>query len=219
METTPYILKEFKAFTLHTTVEEVKLFFNATTFNHFPIVENDKLIGLISETEIQGLDENDKEIGKYQYLFAYFLIDEESNILEILKEFASNQSTILPVLNSEKEYIGYFDLIDILYIYNETSFFKDEGIVLLLEKEAKDYSISEISQIVESNKGKVSGIFVIEANGNSAKFMVKFNAQDINEIIQSFRRYEYQVLSNHIEDYFLKDLKDRSNYLQKYLNI
>ena len=72
---------------------------------------------------------------------------------------------------------------------------------------------------MESNKGKVSGIFVIEANGNSAKFMVKFNAQDINEIIQSFRRYEYQVLSNHIEDYFLKDLKDRSNYLQKYLNI
>ena len=56
-------------------------------------------------------------------------------------------------------------------------------------------------------------------SNNFIKITVKFNAQDINEIIQSFRRYDYQVLSQHKEDYFLEDLKDRSDYLQKYLNI
>ncbi|WP_175454735.1 CBS domain-containing protein [Lutibacter oricola] len=219
MDITPYILKDFKPFTLHSTIEEVKEFFNTTTFNHFPIVEKDKLVGLISETEIQGLNEEEKEIGYYQYLFEFFSVEEEANILDVLKEFASNQTTIMPVLNLKNNYIGYYDVIDVLHTYNETPFFNSNGAVLLLEKELRDYSISEVSQIIESNNGKVLGVFVSETSATSVKIMVKFDSQNINEIIQSFRRYEYQVLSNHKDDSFLEDLKDRSNYLQKYLNI
>lgn len=219
MDTTPYILKDFNAFTLNTKIGEVKEFFNATTFNYFPIVENEKLIGLISETEIQGIDEDEKEIGYFQYLFEVFSTEENANILEVLKEFASNQSTVLPVLNNERVYIGYYDVIDILHVYNDTPFFNSEGIVLLLKKEARDYSLSEICQIIESNKGKVFGLFVSETNPASVQIVVKFDSPDINETIQSFRRYEYEILSNHKEDILLEELKDRSNYLQKYLNI
>lgn len=219
MDITPYILKDFKAFNLNTKVGEVKEFFNATTFNYFPIVEDKKLIGLISETEIQGIDEDEKEIGYYQYLFNLFSAEESSNILEVLKEFASNQSTVLPILDAKRAYIGYYDLIDILHVYNDTPFFHSEGIVLLLKKEARDYSLSEICQIVESNKGKVYGIFVSESNSTTVQIVVKFDSPDINETIQSFRRYEYEILSNHEEDTLLEELKDRSNYLQKYLNI
>jgi predicted transcriptional regulator len=63
METITYLLKEFEAFTLETTVAEVKLFFKETSFNHFPLVKNQQLIGLISETDIESVDENEKEIG------------------------------------------------------------------------------------------------------------------------------------------------------------
>ena len=219
MDITPYILKDFKAFSLETTVREIKEFFNTTTYNHFPIVEDKKLIGLISETEIQGVDENEKEIGYFQYLFEIFSTEESNNILEVLKEFASNQSTVLPVLDKNRNYIGYYDLTDILHVYNDTPFFNSEGIVLLLEKEVREYSLSEVCQIVESNKGKVYGLFVSESNANSVQLVVKFDSPDINETIQSFRRYDYEILSSHDEDTLLEELKDRSNYLQKYLNI
>ena len=43
--------------------------------------------------------------------------------------------------------------------------------------------------------------------------------KDINEIIQTFRRYNYSVLSLHEDDFYLQDLKDRSDYLQKYLDM
>jgi len=48
---------------------------------------------------------------------------------------------------------------------------------------------------------------------------LKFDAPDINKIFQAFRRYNYKVLSDHQEDFYLEDLKERSIYLQKYLNI
>ena len=43
--------------------------------------------------------------------------------------------------------------------------------------------------------------------------------EDINEIIQTFRRYNYTVISEHKDDFYLQDLKERSDYLQKYLNM
>lgn len=219
METAPYILNEFEAFSLETSINEVKAFFNETSYSHFPIVKENHLIGLISETDIEGIDEDEKEIGYFQYLFNLFLTHETDNILEIITTFASNETNLIPVIDTENNYIGYFDLIDILHVYNETPFLNNNGTVVVLEKEVRGFSFSEICQIIETSGGKIQGLFISENNATTVKITVKFDSQDVNEILQSFRRYEYAVISNHEEDFYLEDLKERSKYLQKYLNI
>ena len=110
-------------------------------------------------------------------------------------------------------------MIDILHVYNATPFLNNEGEIILLEKERSNYSFSEVCQIVESNKGPVSGLFISDKNDNTVKITLKFSAPDVNKIFQAFRRYNYKVLSKHKEDLYLEDLKERSNYLLKYLNI
>ncbi len=219
MATTPYILNEFKAFTLQTTISDVKELFNGTTYSHFPIVKNNQLIGLISETDIQGIGDLDKTLDEFYHLSNLFFTEESTNLLEILTVFASNESNLIPVINIQNDYLGYYDLIDILHVYKDTPFFNNEGATVILEKGIRDYSFSEICQIVETNNGKILGLFISETDSANVKIIVKFNSQDINEIIQSFRRYNYNVLSNLKEDFYLEDLKDRSNYLRKYLNI
>ncbi len=219
METAPYILNEFEAFSLETRVNEVKTFFNETTYSHFPIVKENHLIGLISKTDIEAIDEDEKEIGYFQYLFNLFYTHETTNILEIITTFASNETNIVPVIDTQKNYIGYFDLTDVLHAYNETPFLKINGTVTVLEKEVRGFSFSEICQIIESNSGKIQGLFISEKNETTVKITVKFDSQDVNEILQSFRRYEYAIISSHEEDFYLEDLKERSKYLQKYLNI
>lgn len=219
METTPYILKEFKAFSNHTKIADVKLLFRETTYSHFPIVENGHLLGLISEMDIRSIFEDEKELGNFQYLYQFFFTEEENNLLEILKIFAANETNLIPVINNQKEYLGYCDLIDILHVYNKTPFLKNEGTVLGIEKDLSEYSFSEICQIVESNDGKLLGIFISETYPSSIKITLKFFSQDVNKIIQAFRRYNYKVLSKHKEDFYLEELKERSSYLQKYLNI
>lgn len=219
METTPYILKEFEPFTTHTKIADVKLLFSETTYSHFPIVENKHLLALIAEIDIRAIFEDENELGDFQYLYQFFLTEEDNNLLEILKIFAANETNLIPVINNQKEYLGYCDLIDILHVYNDTPFLKNEGTVLGIEKNVTEYSFSEICQIVESNDGKVLGIFISEFDATLVKITIKFYSQDVNDIIQSFRRYDYKVLSKHKEDFYLEDLKERSKYLQKYLNI
>lgn len=219
METTPYILKEFKAFTTHTKIADVKLLFSETTYSHFPIVEEGYLIGLIAEIDIRSIFEDDKKLGDFQYLFQFFSTEEENNLLEILKIFAANETNLIPALNDQKEYLGYCDLIDILHVYNNTPFLKNEGTVLGIEKNISEFSFSEICQIIESNDGKMLGIFISESDAATVKITLKFYSLEVNKIIQSFRRYNYKVLSKHKEDFYLEELKERSNYLEKYLNI
>jgi hypothetical protein len=79
--------------------------------------------------------------------------------------------------------------------------------------------MSQIAQIVESNNGKILGLFVSEASNDKVQVTVKTTLVGLNEIIQTFRRYNYEIISEHNEDDYLNNLKERSEYLDKYLNI
>ena len=103
--------------------------------------------------------------------------------------------------------------------FHETPFLKEKGGVIVVEKNLVDYSMSQITQIVESNNGKLLGVFVSEANNDKVQVTVKTTLGGINEIIQSFRRYNYEIVSKHQEDDYLNTLKERSEYLDKYLNM
>jgi hypothetical protein len=96
---------------------------------------------------------------------------------------------------------------------------KEQGGIIVVQKEVLDYSMSQITQIVESNNGKVLGLFISDATVQTVQVTVKISLGPMNEIIQTFRRYNYEIISEHQEDNYINNLKERSEYLDKYLNI
>ena len=141
------------------------------------------------------------------------------NWFEVFEAFSKNNTTILPVLDSNNAYLGFYELEDILHFLNQTPFIKDPGGVICVEKKSNDFTFSEISQIIESNQSQILGIFISQINGETSQITLKITEVNFNEIIQTFRRYNYSVLSEHQEDSYLNSLKERSVYLDKYLNI
>jgi hypothetical protein len=139
--------------------------------------------------------------------------------LDVLEVFARNNSNIVPILNEANNYIGYYEITDVIKFLNETPFLKETGGIIVVEKPTADYSMSQITQIVESNNGKLLGVFVSEANTEKVQVTIKTTLGAMNEIIQSFRRYNYEIVSEHHEDNYLNTLKERSEYLDKYLNM
>ena len=79
--------------------------------------------------------------------------------------------------------------------------------------------MSQIAQIVETNNGKILGLFISESNADFIQVTIKISLGGMNEIIQTFRRFNYEIISEHQEDSYLNNLKERSEYLTKYLNI
>ncbi|HHC80758.1 MAG TPA: CBS domain-containing protein [Flavobacteriia bacterium] len=219
MQTTDYISNDIKALTANDKIGEAKKLFNELTFTHLPVVENDLLIGLIAETDVQAIDDENKLLKEYRYTFQLFFTDEKTNWFELLKIFALNEATIIPVLDVHQKYIGYYELTDILHIFNNTPFLSESGAILVVSKEIQEYSFSEIAQIIESNDARVLGAFISNSTKETVEITIKLSDHDLNNTIQTFRRYNYSILTSFHLDEYLNTLKERSDYLQKYLNI
>ena len=214
-----YISKDINALALNNTIGDAKELFSNTNYSHLPIVEGQHLLGSILNSDVNSIDLNDKTIADYKYLLNDFFTRTSDNWMELLKSFAANESNILPVLSDGNQYVGFYELADVLHYFNDTPLLNNEGVFLVIEKGIHDYSFSEIVQIVESTDAKLVGVFVSGYKNGLVRITLKITTEDINEIIQSFRRYGYNLLTKHKEDLFLEELKDRSDYLQKYLNI
>lgn len=219
MNITDYILNEIKPLNLKIKVNDAKKIFNNFPITHFPVIENGKLLGSFAEDDIHTIENKGTELVAYNHLLNTFFADEKATILELLKIFADNDSNIIPVLDKEKNYIGYYDLCDVLDVFSTSPFMIEHSETLIIEKYESDYSMSQISQIVESNDGKLLGLYLSQRKDNNVQITLKIVAKDINEIMHTFRRYDYKIISTHENDIYLEDLKNRSDYLQKYLEM
>jgi CBS domain-containing protein len=213
-----YINNDFKPFSSTESVAELQDFFADNTFSHFPVLDEEIFLGNISAVDAETF-ELQKSLTDYRYAIEGFFVRGTMVWLDVLEVFARNNANLVPILDDTNKYIGYYEITDVIKFLNETPFLKETGGIIVVEKPTADYSMSQITQIVESNNGKLLGVFVSEANADKVQVTVKITLGGMNEIIQSFRRYNYEIISEHQEDDYLNTLKERSEYLDKYLNM
>ena len=213
-----YIVNDIEVCQITDKIGDIKKKFNELTYSHLPVANEEVYLGCISENDVRCFDA-EKTLLDYQYALEGFYARISDNWLDTLETFAQNQSNILPVLNTENVYLGYLELSDILHQFNETPFLNEPGGIIVLEKGSLDYSFSEIGQIIESQNARISGMFVSLQENDLTQITVKVSTTGLNEILQTLRRYGYTIVSEHQEDLYSKNLKERSRYLDKYLNI
>lgn len=213
-----FIINDIKPFKLEASVRELQEVFNKLTYSHVPIQNNGSYLGCLSETDVYCF-EPDQKVSEVLYAVEGFFSREHSLWLDVLETFASNDSNIMPVLSAENDYLGYYQLTDIISLFSKTPFFSEAGGIIVVEKAYTDYSFSEICQIVESNNVKLLGVFVSRIKNDMAQITIKIENSGLSSLFETFRRYGYSILSGHEDDSFLKTLKDRSAYLDRYLNL
>jgi len=218
LNTLQYIINDIKPFGVSTNILDVQSAFNQLTYTHIPVEKEGVYLGSISGNDVHCF-ESTKQLNDFLYSLEPFFVRENTNWLDILEAFAIHNSNIMPVLSKENKYLGYYELGDIMSLFNNTPFLNEPGGIIVIEKELRDYSFSEICQIIESNDAKILGVFISKMDGATMQATIKIGHTGINAIVQAFRRYGYHIVSKHEEDKFLEILKDRSSYLDKYLNI
>jgi len=218
MEIASHIIQTIPVFDIKDTMEETIHFFMNSTYSHVAILEDQKFLGLLAENDLVSLEEH-QTIEDFRHSLELFFAKKETSWLDVLEIFSRNEANILPVLDDEANVLGYYDLTDIVGVFIDTPFFKEPGAILVVAKGIKDYSFSEIAQIVESNNTKLIGAFITDSRSEVIEITLKIGIDNFNEVVQTFRRYNYNILFGNKDDQFLEDLKERSDYLDKFLNV
>lgn len=213
-----YINNEIKPLKHTDTIADAQDLFTDFPYTHFPVTEEGVYVGCVSKESIEFL-KSDMLINENRFHFERFFVRSSVIWLDVLEIFAKNETNLIPVLDEKNNYLGYYELEDIIRFFHETPFLKEEGGIIVVEKESDQFTMSQITQIVESNNAKILGLFISKIAGNKIEITIKISQSGLNDIIQTFRRYEYEIISEHQEDSYLNSLKERSDYLDKYLNI
>lgn len=97
----------------------------------------------------------------------------------------------------------------------------EQACVVQLEMGAYDYSLSEIARIVEEDDAKILALTVDPIEEDPGRIMVTLlvNQADCGAILQSFYRYNYNVVNTFSTPDENNDLRDRYSLLMRYLNV
>ena len=213
------VINDVSPISMTDSVKEVQHIFSQLTYSHIPgMDENGVYVGCLSENDALCFEKH-QTVEEIKYSLDAFHVTVETHWLDVLEAIAQHQCNIMPVLNEKNQYIGYYELKDVMEIFNDAPFMYEAGAVIVVEKGKSDYSFSEISQIVETNDSKIQGMFVSGYRDHFTEITLKVSPQNLNAILQTFRRYSYEIKSAAEEDTYLDALKERSDYLDKYLNI
>jgi predicted transcriptional regulator len=189
--------------------------------SHLPIVEGIEFMGIISDKEILAMDEPGDAIGPYRITPARAFVTGDQHVYEVLKLFSSMNLTMLPVINDKNHYLGAIILPTVVNSMAEIVGIHNPGGVIVLEINDKDYSLTEIVQIVESNDAKILSCFVTSyPDSTKLEVTIKVNRMEIGPLLQAFFRFDYVVKASWSkENSYNEGLQDRFDALMNYLSI
>lgn len=214
-DTIPALKPEDTGITATTLMDDFKV-------SHLPVVNNNNdFMGIIAEDDIYDQNIQDERIKNFTNTLLKTYVQEDNHLYQVIAAVSIQKLTTIPVLNKNNKYLGLISLPKLTQNFAKLSLADEPGGILVLELNVNDYSLSEISQIVEWNDAKILSVYVASPE-ESMKLDVtlKINRTDLNSIIQTFVRYEYVIKTSFSSD---KDLKyfyqDRYDNFLKYLSL
>ncbi|MBL4654494.1 MAG: CBS domain-containing protein [Bacteroidia bacterium] len=188
--------------------------------SHLPIVNNNELLGVISEVDILDLNDSEQPLGNHKLSLHKSFVYENQHIYEIIKLIDDQKLTIVPILDANDHYIGMVSLHEIVKTFAKMAALDSPGGIIILELGVRDYSLSEIARIVESNDAKILSSYVTShVESTKVEVTLKINKTDLTRIIATFDRFSYNIKASYHQDEFFEDLRERYDSFIHYLNI
>ena len=212
-----YISKDYPAFNSSDKIDDANEMAKEFGYSHVFVKKKGVYQGAISQSFLD--DSPEGTLGSLDMHFEKFAILDDGNLLDSIKLFHTFNCNVVPVISKTEKYLGYLCCDDIFNEFSKYPLFSENGAVMIVQTSGRHYSMTEVCKIVESNNGKLLGAFISKMDMDLVQITLKVSNIGLSDIIQTFRRYSYTIVSGHEEDSYLESLKDRSDYLNKYLNI
>ena len=102
-----------------------------------------------------------------------------------------------------------------------TELSKTENSLIILEVRLKDYTLTEIARIVESNNAHITALNIMPISGGEFLLVsLKLDTDDVTVLLRSFERFNYNVVYYFMKDGEVTDTqKERLEELMYYLEM
>ncbi len=203
------------------TVAEALDWMQEHHLTQLPVVEATQYMGVVSEDLLLDLPDDERPVGDVLRLAEAVAAREDQHLLEMIALTTTHRLDVLAVLNEANEFVGSVGTTDLLRQFSREIGLQETGAILVLSLDEHDYSMAEVSRLVESNNLKIiSSYYSSPVYGltDRAKLTLKLNRRDISALVSTLERFGYTIDSAFASNPIGSQDQERLGALMRFLN-
>ncbi len=185
------------------------------------VVDAGKYAGIVSEDILMDYDE-DMQLADVMLQFSEITLFDYQHIYESLGLISKYTLQVIGVIDEEENFVGIITASEVYTKFGELLGSQEPGAVLVISIKNRDYSLSEISRLVESDNAKIlSSYFTGNTylSNDSASLTLKINRESITSVVATLERFGYTVEASYAHEPIESIEQERYNMLMKYLSV
>ncbi len=189
--------------------------------NQLPVIEKKQYRGMVSEDLIYKHNHAEATLGELDLLCQDVFVYYNQHFYEILRLANLYNIQAIAVLDEAQHFLGVVTVQDVINAFASSVSMQEEGGILVFLIDKRDYSLTEISRLVEGNHAKILSTYITDDKNdlNKLRITVKINTPDLNRIVATFERYNYRIVAQFQSGQYQEVEKERLDMFFKYLNI
>ncbi|RNI28604.1 CBS domain-containing protein [Rufibacter latericius] len=206
---------------LSDTGEKAVRWMDEFRLNQLPVVKNRKYLGLVTEENVLEAKNPEMVLENIPFDFEHVHVQQNQHFYNVMELAIKNKVQVVPVLDDLQEYLGVITVNDTISAFGQMSAIQGQGGILVLCMAERDYSLSEISRLVESNNAKIlsANVSPDEVDIFKIKLTLKINTMDLSRIVATLERFGYKITAQFQDVSGAPEDQDRLDMLLRYLNI
>jgi predicted transcriptional regulator len=203
------------------TVQRALALMDQGKVSHLPIVNQSVYEGTVSEETLLEIDDENLTLAEVNLPLVPVAISESDHFYNALRLMAQNHLSLIAVTNQNNNYLGALTAQTAMYKMTQTMSLGNPGGIIVLQVSQTDFSLSEIARIVESNDAKIMSMGLdTPPDSNLLQITLKLNRINIEAVLQTFARFEYDITAYFGMNEKDEDLlRDRYDSLMMYLKL
>lgn len=186
---------------------------------HLPVVEDGMFLGLLSEDEVLNFVAPESSVKDNHPDLLVKFVTTDQHLYDVMKLVVDANLSVIPVLSAEGEYQGIITVDNLVKQLVESGSITHPGGILVLEMAPRDYSLSEIARLVESENAAILSSFITSPYGKATvELTLKLNKEDLKHVVATLERFGYDVKSSFYESDYIDSLKERYASFMRYLD-
>lgn len=187
---------------------------------HLPIVDENQFLGLVAEDSLMEVKDQKSLIGNLSLSTVNSFVFADTHIYDIINLFGRLKLSVVPVLDSNKNYLGSISINNLIAYIADIYAVKEPGAIIVLSINNRNNSLAHMAQVVEADNAQILSSYVNSfPDSTRLEVTLKINKAEVSAIVASFERYNYdvQAVFNNIQND--NGSAERFGSFMSYLNV
>lgn len=215
-----YICYDIEPLSPANNAGEALIKMSAQHLDLLPVVSKEKLVNYVSIDNLESLDPSLKlsDLAMFAPVLPFVTLNQ--HLLTALTHLKTLNISLMAVLDDAGNYQGVIKTKDVVKALSLSLSIRNSGSIIVIRVKPRDYSLSELSRVIEYSDAKILGFFIFEVEGSEdLEIHIKLNTTVLKHVLAALERYDYKVVQYFNREDPADDMDHRYENLMKFIDV